>query len=79
MDWTEEEKGTIDWTDLDVIAIFTRKVMGDWTRAELAIMIKGDPTATITRKDIEDYFKQKPTIDWTEETKGEIEWTEETK
>jgi len=80
MDWTEEIKGTIDWDDKDLVKVtLTRKVMGDWTRAELATMIKGDPTTTITRKDIEDYFKQKPTIDWTEETKGEIEWTEETK
>ena len=54
INWIEETKGTITWTDKDILVTFTRKVMGDWTRAELAIMIYGDASVTITRKDIED-------------------------
>lgn len=76
--FTEETKTTISWEDKDktTAITLTRSVMGDWTRAELATMIHGDASATVTRKDIEDYFKRKPTISWGEETKTTINWSE---
>ena len=75
-DWTEETKGTISWSSGNVMV--TRGTIGELSRGEIAMLIHGSPTATVTRVDMENYWGTKPPITaWTEETKGTISWTEE--
>ena len=77
-DWTEETKKTISWSSGNVMV--TRGTMGELSRGEIAMLIHGSPTATVTRVDMENYWGTKPPITaWTEETRGTISWTEESK
>jgi hypothetical protein len=77
-DWTEETKNTISWSTGSIMV--TRGAMGELSRGEIALLIKGDASATVTRADMENYWGTKPpTTTWTEENKGTISWTEEEK
>ena len=76
--WTEETKKTISWSSGSIMV--TRGVMGELSRGEIALLIKGDASAEITRADMENYWGTQPPITtWSEETKGTISWTEESK
>jgi hypothetical protein len=77
-DWVEEIKTTISWGSGSVMV--TRGAMGELSRGEIALLIKGDVNAEVTRADMENYWgTQPPVTTWDEETKGTISWDEETK
>jgi len=80
-DFTEETKSQAPhWKSEDVT---TRKVtrgkVGELSRGEIAENIHNSLGAEVTRMDMENAYGDKPTISYTEETKGTIDHTEETK
>ena len=64
MDWTEESKGTINWTESEITEN-TWKMIGNLTWKGL-----GEQTWAT-------FFGKFPPPDFTEETKSTISWTEE--
>ena len=81
MAWTEEIKNVITWTLGDVafnVDVFrgTIEDSGVYTRGDIAELLKGNPTANITRKDMEDYWGIVVSMVWIEEIKGTVNWTQ---
>ncbi len=66
VDWIEEEKGTINWTESEITEM-TWKMIGDLTWKGL-----GEQTWA-------NFFGKFSGPDFTEETKSTIPWTEESK
>ena len=76
--WDEETKTTISWSSGSIMV--TRGAIGELSRGEIALLIKGDANAEVTRADMENYWGTKPPVTtWTKEIKGTISWTEESK
>ena len=76
MTWTELTKNNSNPVLVRGAVTVTRKNMGDFnTRGEVALEIKGDAGAKISRKDVEDYFGTRNDNNFTELTKNNSEWS----
>jgi len=79
--WTEETKSQAPhWKSEDITnRKVTRGKVGELSRGEIADNIHNNLKAKVTRLDMENAYGDKPTINYTEETKSTIDWSEESK
>ena len=69
MAWTEEIKKQAHWKCGDIIDRTVTRADMSGTRAAIALLIHRCATAEVMRVDMENYYGNKVTIIWTEETK----------
>ena len=76
MTWTETSKSSSKWLKKRGTVNVPRGAFGTYdTRGEIALAIHGDAGATVTRKDMEDYFGIKIDNNFTENSKGSSDWS----
>ena len=80
MTWNETSKSSSKWLKKRGTVNVPRGAFGTYnTRGEIALAIHGDAGATVTRRDMEDYFGIKIDNNFTETDKDNSNFTEVSK
>ena len=77
MSWTETTKNTTRPIQVRGKVKTYRGNFGDYnTRGEIAKAVRGDATAEVTRKEMEDHYGTRDANSFSETSKGSSEWSE---